>query len=322
MSTTWRHRAAILARRRTFSRGVAASIAVACPLTTAAHAQGPTIAPAVLGVPGSTRGMALGNAYTALGNDPDVIFYNPALLVPARGIGVALQHYERESSVMTLSAASALAPGTVAIGIQVLDQATSEVSYHAMSRLGEPALFVRGPTLATGAAASLAYARPAFFNTRVGITGKVIHQQFGNSRDITGAFDIGISRGGSVQLALVGRNLGHGIRLGGSAVALPREVAFGAAIPRREVGPLDLAAAASISMLPDGSLTAGGGTEWGWMPLDGFTFAARVGYRIVEGAESHLTAGGGFVGERVSLDYAFQASDGPGGAHRVGIRWR
>jgi hypothetical protein len=322
MSTTSPHGATVRAERCATCWRIAAVIVLTGTLATVANAQGPTIAPPVLGIAGSTRGLALGNAYTALGSDPDVIFYNPALLVPARGIGVALQHYERESSVITLSAASVLAPGTVGIGIQVLDQATSEGSYREMSRPGERALFVRGPTLATGAVASLAYARPAFFNTRVGITGKVIHQQFGDSRDITGAFDVGLSRGGSVQLALVGRNLGHGIRLGGSTVALPREIAFGAGIPRREVGPLDLAAGATVSMLADGSLTAGGGTEWGWMPLDGFTFAARVGYRVVEAAESHVTLGGGFIGERVSLDYAFQASDGPGDAHRFGVRWR
>jgi hypothetical protein len=204
----------------------------------------------------------------------------------------------------------------------LLDQAAAEASYHALSRRGELALLERGATMATGAVASLGYARGSFFNTRLGITGKLIHQQFGNERDVTGAFDVGVSRGSTYQFAVVGRNLGHGIRLGGLTVALPREVVLAAALRRREVGPLDLAATTSASMLADGSLTAGGGTEWSYMPLDGFTFAARIGYRAVEAAESHLTLGGGFVGERVSLDYAFQASDGAGTAHRFGVRWR
>src|SRR5688500_4292448 len=60
-----------------------------------AGAQGPTIAPIVLAVPGSGRALALGNSYAALGADPDVIFYNPAQLVAARGIGVGVQRYER-----------------------------------------------------------------------------------------------------------------------------------------------------------------------------------------------------------------------------------
>ena len=287
-----------------------------------AGAQRPVMAPPVLSTAGSTRALALGDAFIALGADPDVVFYNPAQLVPARGIAVALQRHERASTLLTVSAASVLAPGTVGVGVQLLDQASSEGSYRAMSARGAPALFERGAAVATGAVASLAYARPAFFSTRVGITGKVVHQQFGAERDVTGAFDVGISRGSSLQLAIVGRNLGHGIRLGGGNVALPREVAFGAAVPRREVGPLDLAATGAISLLADGTVLGGAGTEWAYMPLDGFTFVGRVGYRAVEGAESHLTLGAGFVGERVSLDYAFRPSPGPGAVHRFGVRWR
>ena len=296
-------------------------LAIAAPFATSS-AQGPMITPVVLAVPGSARALALGNSYAALGSDPEVIFYNPAQLVPARGIGIGLQRYERSTFALSLSAASVLTPGTVAVGVQVLDQAVDEPTFAPGPFAGERALFERGAILATGIVASVGYARPAVFNTRVGVAAKAIHQQHGNERDATVAFDVGVARGSTVQLALVGRNLGHGVRLSGASAALPREVAVAAAVPRREVGPLDLAATASISMLADGTLAGGGGTEWGYMPLDGFTFAARIGYRAVEDAESHLTLGGGFVGERVSLDYAFQARDDAGSAHRVGVRWR
>jgi hypothetical protein len=286
-----------------------------------ATAQGPAIAPMVLTAPASTRALGVGDAYTALGADADVIFYNPGQLVPARGIGVGIQRYDEGSALITVSAAQALAPGTIGLGVQILDQATSAPSYRALARSGEPSLFSRGPTLATGALITVGYAR-TIFGFRVGGAGKVVHQQFGNQREATPAFDVGISRGSTYQLALVGRHLGHGLDLAGATTALPREVALGGAIPRREVGPLDLAAAASIAMRADGSLAGGGGTEWSYNPLDGFTFAARIGYRAVEGAESHLTLGAGYIGERFSLDYAFQASDGDGAAHRVGVRWR
>jgi hypothetical protein len=275
----------------------------------------------VLASPGSTRGLALGDAYAALAADPDAIFYNPGQLVPARGIGVSAQRYGDGSAQLTASAASALAPGTVGIGVQILDQATSATSYAELARLGEAALFERGETLATGAAVTVGYAR-TIFNLRIGAAGKLVHQQLGNERDRTVAFDVGVSRGSMYQVAVVGRHLGHGVRLGGSAVALPREVALAAAMPRREIGPLDLAAAVSLAMRADGSWLGGGGTEWSYIVIDGFTFAARAGYRAAEGGESHLTLGAGFVGERVSLDYALQGSDGAGAAHRIGVRWR
>jgi hypothetical protein len=278
-------------------------------------------APLVLTAPASTRALGVGDAYTALAADADAIFYNPAQLVPARGLGVGMQRYGGSSNVVTLSAASVLAPGTIALGVQLLDHATDASTYRALARDGESSLFSRGAVLATGAVASVGYAR-TLFGFRVGAAGKVVHQQFANERDVTPAFDVGISRGATYQLALVGRHLGHGLKLGGLSMALPREVALGGAIPRREVGPLDLAAAVSIAMRADGSLAGGGGTEWSYNPLDGFTFAARIGYRAVEGAASHLTLGGGYVGERFALDYAFQASDGEGSAHRFGVRWR
>jgi hypothetical protein len=288
---------------------------------TIARAQAPAVAPWVLSVPGSTRALGVGDAYAALASDPDAIFYNPGQLVPARGIGVGVQRFGDGSALVTASGAAVLAPGTIALGVQVLDHATSAASYAALAREGESTLFNRGPTLATGAVVTVGYAR-TIFGLRVGMAGKIIHQQFGNERDVTPAFDVGLSRGSTYNIALVGRHLGHGIDLGGSTVALPREVSLAGAIPRREVGPLDLAATASVAVRADGAVIAGGGTEWSYNPLDGFTFAGRVGYRTVEGTESHLTLGAGFVGERFNLDYAFQASDGAGSAHRVGIRWR
>ena len=306
------------------SAGAILLAAVAIPVPEAAGAQGPVIAAPVLFTPASTRALALGDAYTALGADPDVIFYNPAQLVPARGIAVGLQRYEHGSTVLNVSAASVLAPGTVGVGVQLLDQESHEFTYRAFAARGEDAHFDRGELLASGAVATLGYARPAWFSTRIGIAGKVIHQEFGFERDITGAFDVGIARGSSVQLAIVGRNLGHGLKLeGGPTIALPREVAIGAAVPRQEVGPLDLAATGAVALLADGTWRGGLGTEWGYMPLDGFTFVARAGYRAVEGAESHLTFGAGFVGERVSLDYALQMADEGGGiVQRFGVRWR
>ena len=277
-------------------------------------------APSVLTTPASTRALGVGDAYAALAADPDAIFYNPAQLLPARGLGVAAQRYGDASTVLTASAASVLAPGTMGLGIQLLDHATTAGSYGELVRRGRASLFARGPRLATGGVASVGYAR-SVSRVRIGAASKVVYQEFGDERDVTLAFDVGITGGSSYPIALVGRNLGHGLAIGGPTHSLPREVVLGGAMPRREVGPLDLAVTASIAMRANGTLHGGGGTEWSYNPLDGFTFAARVGYRAVEGAESHLTLGAGFVGERFNLDYAYGGTDGDA-THRLGVRWR
>ena len=277
-------------------------------------------APLVLTVPASTRALGVGDAYAALGSDPDAIFYNPAQLLPARGLGIGVQRYGDASTVFTAAAASVLAPGTMGLGVQFLDQSAAAGSYGELARAGPEALFARGPQLATGGVITVGYAR-LLFGFRVGAASKIVYQELGGERDATAAFDVGIARGSMYQLALAGRNLGRGLALGGPRQALPREIVLGGAIPRREVGPLDLAATASLAMRADGRVHGGGGTEWSYNPLDGFTFAARVGYRAVEGAEPHPTLGTGFVGERFNLDYAYGVIDGEP-THRVGVRWR
>jgi hypothetical protein len=277
-------------------------------------------APLVLTAPASTRALGVGDAYAALASDPDAIFYNPAQLLAARGLGAGAQRYGDAATVITVSAASVLAPGTMGLGVHFLDHATAVGSYGELARAGSAALIERGARRATGGVVSVGYAR-TIFNVRVGAASKIIYQEFGEDRDATPAFDVGITGGSSYPIALVGRNLGHGIALGGPTQALPREVVLGGAMPRREVGPLDLAATAAVAMRANGVLHGGGGTEWSYNPLDGFTFAARIGYRAVEGAESHVTFGAGFVGERFNVDYAYGAIDGDG-MHRFGVRWR
>ena len=277
-------------------------------------------APLVITTPASTRALGVGDAYAALASDPDAIFYNPAQLLPARGLGIAAQRYGDAGTALTASAASVLAPGTIGLGVQFLDHATTAGSYGELARIGSASLWTGGPALATGGAISVGYAR-SLRSVRVGAASKVVYQEFGAERDATVAFDVGITGGSSYPIALVGRNLGHGLAIGGPTQALPREVVLGGAMPRREVGPLDLAVTASIAMRATGLLHGGGGTEWSYNPLDGFTFAARIGYRAVEGAESHLTLGAGFVGERFNLDYAFGGFEGDA-AHRLGVRWR
>src|SRR5688500_6208308 len=101
-----------------------------------ARAQAPAVAPLVLTVPASTRALGVGDAYAALASDPDAIFYNPSQLVPARGIGIGIQRYAEGSRVLTASGASVLAPGTIALGVQILDHATDAPSYSALARAG------------------------------------------------------------------------------------------------------------------------------------------------------------------------------------------
>jgi hypothetical protein len=263
----------------------------------------------------------MGDAYAALTNDPDLIFYNPAQLTAARGIGVAAHRFGDATTLVTLSAVANLAPGGIGIGVQFLDQATDATSYADLARGGESDLLVRGDELATSAVGMVGYGRTVK-GIRVGVVGKAILQEFANARDATLAADVGVASGSMFQIALVGQHLGPGLRLDDSRVALPHRVTLALGAPRLEAGPFDVASGVSGSYLRDGSFGGSGGAEVSYMPLDGFTFNGRVGVRSFEGDGTRPTVGAGFTGERFSLDYAFHPIGGDGSGHRLGIRWR
>ncbi len=261
----------------------------------------------------------MGDAYVALTGDPDLIFYNPAQLTAARGLGIAAHRFGNATTLTTLSAANALAPGGIGIGVQLLDYAAPVSTFVPGSP--ERDLLVRGGSIATGAVVTVGYAR-AVKGVRLGVAAKGIHQQYGNERDGTVAADVGIAYGSAWQVALTGQHLGHGLRLDGARMPLPHRITAGAGVPRREIGPLDLAAGISASHIRDGTFEGSAGTEWSYMPLDGFTFVGRLGVRTNDADGTRATFGAGFVGERFSIDYAFQPITGDGSGHRVGLRWR
>ena len=290
-------------------------------LPASARGQLPAIPPVVLSLPASTRALGMGDAYVALTGDPDLIFYNPAQLTAARGIGIGAHRFGDATTHVALSAVANLAPGGIGIGVLFLDQATSAASYASMAAGGESALLDRGGALATGAVAMVGYGR-TIKGIRLGVAGKAILQEMANERDATLAADVGVARGSMFQVALVGQNLGPGIRLDDARVALPHRVTLGAGAPRLEVGPLDVAAGLSASYLKDGSFGGSAGAELSYMPLDGFTFNGRFGVRSFEEDGTRPTLGAGFTGERFSIDYAFHPIGGDGSGHRIGVRWR
>ena len=73
----------------------------------------------------------------------------------------------------------------------------------------------------------------------------------------------------------------------------------------------------------DGEWVVGGGLEFGYWPVRGRTFVARIGARTIpEGEASPLSLGGSFWGDDLVVDYAFQPVDGTDGVHRITLGWR
>jgi hypothetical protein len=302
-------------RGRLASAALAVSLVLIC--ATAATAQGPGVGPIVFLQPGSTRALAMGNAFVLGSTDSDAIFYNPALAEQLRGFGGAVQLLPQENlpdgRLFTLSAAAEWWGGAVALGLQAL-------SYDAIGVEIDP-----GWVNASGIVGAVAFTR-RISRLRLGITGKFLEQRFGDNRDATGTVDVSTAANlGLVSVGVAVQNLGPELNLdrtGFPAAAndLPERVALAVSTRPRPAGPFDVVASGSIASDFDGDITGGLGAEIAYWPITGRTFFARVGGLRDIQEETRLTVGGGFWGDRVTIDYAFVAGDG--GSHRVGVRWR
>lgn len=278
--------------------------------------------PLLLEIPTSTRALALGNAYS--GSDADAIFYHPARL-SGSGVGAAAQRFGSGGTHLTLSGGTEWFDGRVGFGLSVLEYGAAGESTDALLRdLG--ALAVPGPVGASEFAFAVGYAQDVVGPLEAGVVAKVVDQRLGGLSGSTAAVDLGVALdAGPLTLALSAQNLGPDIELGAGSppLALAKRVTFGATADRRPIGPLDIGAAAHITRDGAGDLLPGAGVELAWWPVLGRTFIARVGARrIVDGVGSSITLGGGFAGDRIRLDYAFQGFEALDGAHRFGVGFR
>lgn len=276
--------------------------------------------PIVLQLPASTSALALGNAFLFSLEQPDVLFYNPALTGSATGTVVSVQHYGRPATAGALASSLELLGGGFGVGLQAL-------TYGA--RTPEPvesadSLFVRGLEGASEIAATLAFSRE-MMGLQLGVAAKAVEQRLGGNWDATVAADFGVAIGDTDKLsaALAVRNLGPGLSTATTDLPLPLDVTLAAATGRTPVGPLDLAAAASVSRWRDGSMVPAGGVEISYWPVEGRTILGRVGARRVpNGGAWPLTFGAALVADGFTLEYALERFPDAGNSHRVGIGWR
>ena len=285
-------------------------------------AWGQSRGPRVLELPASTRALALGNAFVLGSTDSDAIFYQPAFIDSVSGLSMGAQRYGSAATLVSLSAATGWAAGSLAVGLQVLDYGgTAAVPATPAAR--EAALLMSGPVAVSERVASVAYARRVQ-GVRVGLTGKLFEQRSGVERGAGAAVDLGVARRvAPLWLGLAVQNLGPDFSVGNTEVALPRKITLGASTPSAPVGPLDLLATAAVSHHRNGTVSGAVGAEVAWWPVIGRTFVGRIGARnLGEGDRAGVTLGGAFLGDKFQIEYAYQGFDAPGSAHRIGLSWR
>ncbi len=285
------------------------------------RAQTDRAVPLLLQLPGSTRALGLGNAYTIGSTDADAIFYNPGLVDNARGASASLSHFGG-STLLSAAAAVDFWHGGIALGVQSLNYSAPDLASGAFAR-GEAGLDASGPADASEQVVTAAFARP-FHGFRLGAGGKLIDQRIAGEHDATVAADVGVAHNlGVITAGISARNLGRQPEFPDITARLPTTVTLGASTRTDQLGPLDVSLAAAGSWMRGDQYAAGGGAEVAYWPVPGRTFIARLGYRWVEDSDLRpITLGAGFIGDRIILDYAFEDVRQSSPVHRFTVRWR
>ena len=309
--------------RTTCALGACLTMLAALPV----GAQAGATAAIVLELPASPRAMALGNAYAAMGGDEASLFYNPAGLATlerAAG-GLSVQRHLASSTLAALAVAGSVGPGTVALGLQVLDYGSEPELVPDPVYGGERGLATGADVSAQDLVLSLGYGA-TIGRVRAGAAAKFVRQRVADRSGGVAAFDVGVAgdlpRGITLGVAL--QHLGPELEIAGVAAPLPRQLRVAAMMPLPSAGPIALAATAQLTRPRESGTLPAGGIEAAWRSSNGLRFAARAGAadRPDESAASALTFGAGLAARHLALDYAWQGYETVGGAvHRLGVRW-
>ena len=286
-----------------------------------AEAQAAGFGPIVLQLPASTRAIGFGNAYVAV-RDPEAVFYNPAQLGVRPGIAISAERYGSKATATSFTNTFVFGTFGFGLGVQHLDYDLEVGGYPQATPNGE-GMLAGGATSASSLVAAMA-AEMAYKGIRWGVTAKVAEDRNHAARDGVLLADVGAAKEiAFVTLGLTVQNLGSSPRMLGTSAPLPTRVVLGAATAGYPLGPFDLAASSAVSVRRGGRVAPMGGVELAYVPIDGITFAGRVGGRLPEkNAEGPVTLGGSFTFDRISFDYGFEPYQGKGSGHRVGVRIR
>ncbi len=287
----------------------------------AVHAEPGGTTAAFLTVPVGGRAVALGGAYTALGEDAYAMHYNPGALARApHEIVFAHNEYILDLSQEYLAYAHPLDVGVVGASINYFDLGKFDRTV-IVGPVTNPTNFAsRGRFDASNFAVSVGYGRQLFVEgLHLGLAAKYIDQRIDDFSGHTAAADIGAyyrKPGSPLSLGVSVLNIGDKIRMQSRNDRIPLTVRAGLAY---RVIPERLLVTADISkIVSDDKYYPQAGMEYWVAPI----FALRAGWDGTSDAGNGLRLGAGVRVDRFTLDYAWGDEDELEMAHRISIGYR
>lgn len=274
------------------------------------------------------RGVAMGEAQTAVADDAYATYWNPAGLSRIRWSEVALMHNQMSQAVaqqylayvQPVSRKSSMAGSLTRLSVESIE------SYDATG--------ARRGTVDTGdLSVSLAYGRVLADGgetgpeVRGGVGGRWIQEQLAGVKAATFAGDAGLligrldgvlgDRFRGVRLGLSVRNVGPGLKFYQDAAPLPRVLAAGVAWEAKPWGDPMILSADVKQSVDEGVRPSFGGEYWVRRVL-----ALRAGYVVGQDTGLGLRFGLGVRLKRVMIEYAMAGFGGIGDMHRFGFSYR
>jgi len=284
-------------------------------------AQGAEGGPKVLELHTGAATQSLGAAAPLSRPGPKRIFQNPAR-IQGTGFSAGLTRFGAQSSYGYLAAGTDWAGGAVAVGLQTLSYSTDAATLGGVPAGLDP-LLGTGPEDVSELVVTGAYA-VEWAGLRWGMGGKLIEQRFEGARSATAGADLGLAGElGPLTLGVAVQNLGRSLELAGENRPLAERVTLGASGHGWVMGPLDLGATGALHREADGSWIPAAGLEVAWWPVVGRTFVGRVGMRrVVDSGVDPVSFGGAFIGDAITIAYAYASFDGLDAAHTFTLSWR
>ena len=282
------------------------------------------------------RGAAMGEAYVALTNDVDALYWNPAGIAGIRSVGLGVSHANWFADISHNFAGLAIPLGEYdAIGLSMIQLGAPEQEVTTVQNPDGAGLYYKVSDLALG----VSYARQLTDRFKVGVTAKYIQQTAYNESANGFALDLGTSlRTGfhGLVVAMSLSNFGQNLQLQGrdllstsnpsasvssgaynpnstlSTEEWPLPLYFRIGVAFDVVGGSEPIIASNDHRLtvtidgnhPNDNIERGGiGGEYGWDE----TFFVRAGYKF-NYAEERWTFGAGvkveLSGKDIAFDYA------------------
>ena len=262
------------------------------------------------------RPTGMGEAFTAVADDVNAVYYNPAGLSQLKSAELTAMHTQWFQNIDYAFGAFAIptAAGTFAISAATLQSADIQKRGADESDLGT--------FTDLDSAYALSYGRRLGETTSVGATARLVRSQIDSASASSWGGDVGVLKkfsGSPYSVGVAARHFGQEVKFHSEGDPLPFVVDGGAS--GRFMND-HLLLALTLSLPRDNNVQYGGGVEWAERNADGFRYAARAGYHSLAtdaNGATGLSVGAGIGYRRLDLDFAWVPMGDLGNTFRYAV---